>query len=218
MGASKVRSHCRIVYRLRRSFGRELGQVFPEEFPAVDDLPSPHVEEIYGKHAVFIVVAEDIGVVTLGGCHALALLHLAHGDEEVAVFGGELELLGFGRGLHAFFERMAKFRLPPFEKHLRIAHGLAVLLGGGEPFDAGSKAALDVVLQAGPWMVARQIDFAAGDEEGAVNEVDDAMSQVAGKEGSVVGAPVLAQAAGNKDLRITIGQGQLYVGVGLVVA
>jgi len=49
---------------------------------------------------------------------------------------------------------------------------LRVVLGGSEAFDAGTEAALDVVLQAGAGMVAREIDLAAGNEEAAMDEIN----------------------------------------------
>ena len=44
---------------------------------------------------------EHIGVVALGGGHALLFLQLLDGGDEVAILGGQLELLLLGGGLHA---------------------------------------------------------------------------------------------------------------------
>ena len=55
-------------------------------------------------------------------------------------------------------------------------------------------------------MVAREIDFAAGDEKAAVDEFDDAVSEIAGEVRSVVGGAVFAEAAGDEDLREAIGR------------
>ena len=51
-----------------------------------------------------------------------------------------------------------------------------------------------------------------------MDELDDAVGEVAGKIGAVVGRAVLAQAAGDEDLGEAVGEGELDVGVGLVVA
>ena len=51
-----------------------------------------------------------------------------------------------------------------------------------------------------------------------MDELDDAVGEVAGKVGAVVGGAVFAQAAGDKDLGETIRQSQLDIGIGLVVA
>ena len=95
---------------------------------------------------------------------------------------------------------------------------MGVGLGRGQAFDAGAEAALDVVLQAGARVVAREVDLATGDEEAAVDEVDQAMREVAGEVGAEVGAAVLAQAAGDEDLGVAVAERELDVGVGLVVA
>ena len=77
---------------------------------------------------------------------------------------------------------------------------------------------MNVVLQAGARMVAREIDLATGDEKAAMDELDDAVGEVAGEVGAVVGGAVFAQAAGDEDLGEAIGERELDVGVGLVVA
>ncbi len=85
-------------------------------------------------------------------------------------------------------------------------------------FDAGAEAALDVVLQAGARMVAREIDLAAWNEEAAMDQVDETVGQVAGKVGAEVRAAVFAETPGDEDLWIAVAEGELDVGVGLVVA
>src|SRR5258708_38675114 len=52
---------------LFRLAGDEFRQVLPEEFAPVDNAAAAHVEQIYRQHAVFIVIAEDVGVIALGG-------------------------------------------------------------------------------------------------------------------------------------------------------
>ena len=51
-----------------------------------------------------------------------------------------------------------------------------------------------------------------------MDELDDAVGEVAGKVGAVIGGAVLAQPAGDEDFGKAIGERELYVGVGLVVA
>ncbi len=105
-----------------------------------------------------------------------------------------------------------------FKEKLRVADGVGVDLRRGEAFNAGAEAAVNVVLQAGAGMVAGEIDLATGNEKAAMDELDDAVGQVAGKVGAVVGGAVLAQAAGDEDFGEAVGEGELDVGVGLVVA
>ena len=77
---------------------------------------------------------------------------------------------------------------------------------------------MDVVLQAGARMVAREIDLAAGKQKAAMDELDNAVGEVAGKVGAVVGGAVFAQAASDEDFGEAVGQREFDVGVGLVVA
>ena len=85
----------------------ELRQVFPKEFAAVDHFPAPHVEQIDCQHAMFIVIAEDVGIVAFGGGDALALLQLFHRGNKIAIPGGALVLFGGGGLLHAGMQRTA---------------------------------------------------------------------------------------------------------------
>ena len=51
-----------------------------------------------------------------------------------------------------------------------------------------------------------------------MDELDDAVGEVAGKVGTVVGGTIFAEAARNEDLGVAVGEGELDVGVGFVVA
>ena len=127
-----------IVQRL----GEELGQVFPEEVAAVDDLAAAHVEEVDGEHLVFVVVAEDVGVLVVGGGDALLVLHLVDGDELVAESGGELELLGLGGLFHARGEATARARRACLREELHVADGLSVVSGVVRPSTQGPRQRL----------------------------------------------------------------------------
>ena len=77
---------------------------------------------------------------------------------------------------------------------------------------------MNVVLQAGAGMIAGEIDLAAREQKTAMDQLDYAVGEVAGKIGPVVGRAVLAQAAGDEDLGEAVGEGELDVGIGFVVA
>ena len=143
---------------------------------------------------------------------------LVHGGELVPQARGGFELLGFGGGHHARGEGALKLGVAALEKELRVANGLLVDLGRGEALDAGAEAAMNVVLQAGAGMVAREVDLATGQQKAAVNEFDHAVGEVAGKVGAVVGGAVFAQSARDEDLGEAVGEGELDVRVGLIVA
>ncbi len=171
-------------------------QVFPEEFAAVDDFAVAHVEEIHSQAAVLEVIAEDVGVVVeLGGGDALLFLELVHGGELVAQARGGFELLGLGGGHHARGEGALQLGVAALEKKLRVADGLLVGLGSGEALDAGAEAAMNVVLQAGARVVAREIDLATGQQEAAMDELHHAVGEVAGEVRAVIGGSRLCAGA-----------------------
>ena len=126
-------------------------------------------------------------------------------------------LAGSGGG-HALLEGFVEVGGAAFEEKLRVTDCFGVGLGGGEVFDAGAETAADVVLQAGARVVAGEVDLAAGQKKAAMDEVDDAVGEVAGEVGAVVDAAVAAEAAGDEDFRPAIAEGELYIGIGFVVA
>src|SRR5580658_6756580 len=93
----------------------EFREIFPEKFAAIDDLAAAQVKEIHGDHAVFIVIAENVRLVAVGGRDALFVLHLIDGNEEVAVFRGQFKLLVGGGLVHALLDGAAKFGLSALE-------------------------------------------------------------------------------------------------------
>ena len=197
----------------------KFGKVLPEHVATVDDLAAAHVEEVDGEHVVFEVEAEDVGVVGgVGRGDALALIGLVYGDELVAETCGELKLHVLGGGVHAHCQALLEFVRLAVEEELHVADDLAVVVDGDEAFDTGAEAALDVVLQAGTRVVAVEVDLAAWDQEAAMDDVDEPVRQVAGKVRTEVGGAILAQAAGDEDLGVAVGEGELDVRVGLVVA
>src|ERR1019366_1874577 len=154
-----------------------------------------HVKEVHGKHLVFKVVAEDVGIVAIDGMHALFLPQQLDRRDEVAVLGRQLVLLASGGGGHALVQRASQIGAAAFQKQFHIVHRLGITIGRGESCDAGTETASDVVLQARPRMVAVQVDLARGNQEIAVNEIDDAIRQAGGEVGAEVKRTIFAQAA-----------------------
>ena len=151
------------------------------------------MEEVDGEGAVFKVVAENVGVVAqLRRGDALLLLELVHGGELIAQARGGFELLGFGGGHHARGEGALQLGVAAFEKQLRVADGVLVGFGRGEAFNTRAETAVNVVLQAGAGMVAREIDLATGQKKTAVDKLDDAIGEIAGEVRAVVGGAILA--------------------------
>ena len=118
------------------------------------------------------------------------------------------------RAVSALFQ----FCVAALEKELRVANGFFVGVRSGESLDAGTEAAVNVVLQAGAGVVAREVDLATGQKKAAVDQLDYAIGKVAGKVGAVIGCAVFAQTPRDKDLGKAVGERELDVGVGLVVA
>ena len=161
--------------------GSKFVELFPEEFAAIDDAAAAEVEKIGGDERGFGVVGEDVGVVALGGGDALALFDVFERAEEVAIGGGLFEEFLFGGGGHALFEAFDQVAALAVEKKADVADGFGVLLVGGEACDARAVAALNVVLEAGARVIAREIDVAAGDHEALVDEGEDAAREIRGK-------------------------------------
>ena len=136
---------------------------------------------------VFVVIAEDVGVVAFDGGDALLLLQLLHGRDQVAILGGAFILLRLGGLLPCARAATATRSVwSPFEKQLHVAHRFLVDLRRRQVFHARSQAALDVVLQTRPRMIARQIDLARRNQKVAMDQIDDAVGQVGGEVRAVV--------------------------------
>ena len=195
-----------------------VAQVFPEELALVDDLAAAHVEQVHRQHLVFVVIAEDVGIVALNGGDALLLVQQLDGRDEIAILGRQFVLLALGCGRHALLQRARQIGAAAFEKHPHVVNGFGVALGRGQSFHARSQAAPDVVLQARPRIVAVQVELARGNQKVPVDEIDDPIGQAGREVRPEVERAVAAQAARRIDPRIALADRQLDVRVGLVVA
>ncbi len=192
-------------------------EVFPEVLAAVDDAAVAQVEQVDGDQRRLGVVGEDVGVVALGGGHLLLLFDLFDGGDQVPQRGGFL-IAHFGGGfVHAGAQVADQVAVAALEEEPDVPDGGGMFLHRGQPLNAGSKAAVDVILQAGLRVVAREVHLAGWDLEVPVDEMAQAMGQIAGKVRTVVSGAVLAEAPGNIDARVLF-LGELDVGIGLVVA
>ncbi len=152
------------------------------------------------------------------GCgDALAFFDVFERAEKIAIGGGLFEELFFGGGGHAPFERFDEVAALAVEKQANVADGLGVGVVGGEAGNAWAVAALNVVLQAGARMVAREIDVAARNHEALVDEGEDAAREIRGEIGAEIGSAVFLHFAGEVDARIFFVLRELDVGIGLVV-
>ena len=162
-------------------------------------------------------MGENVGVVTLCGGDALALFDVFESAKKVAIGGGLFELFFFGGGRHAGFEAFHQVVAAAFEKQADIAGGFGVALVRGEPGDARTEAAMNVILQTGARMAAREIDSTARHKKPFVNEMEYAAREACREIGAEIERAVLFDAAREIDARIFFGSGELDVRVGFVV-
>jgi len=127
------------------------------------------------------------------------------------------ELFFFGGGHHAGFEAFDEVVAAAFEKEADVATCFGVAFVGGETGDAGSEAAMNVILQARARMAASKINGAAWDEEALVNEMQDAAGEAGGKIRTEIERAIFLDAAREVDAGISFGSGEFDVRVGFVV-
>src|SRR5208283_3220498 len=193
-------------------------QFLPIKFAAVNDAAAAQVKEIGGDKRRFGVVGQNVSVVALRCRDALALFDVLDGAEEIAIGGGFLKVLLFGGGHHALLDAFHKVMAAAVEKHADIAHGFSVAGVGGKAGDAGSEAAVNVILQAGAGMILREIDKTRGNKKALVNEVQDAASEAGRKVGTKIERAVFLDAAREINAGIFFGQSELDIGISLIVA
>ena len=191
--------------------------VFPEEFPLVDDPAAAHVEDGDRQHGLFAVIAEDVDVVIAGRCHLLAFGEVLHGFDRVAVMSRNFELLLLRGLFHALPKPLDQIALAAFEKELHVLDGFLVLRRRCQAVHARAEAAVDVVLQARPRALSVDRDRAVADQEIPLDQPQRLARQASGKERSGIVSAVLPHPAGDHGARIGLVDGQLDVGIGLVV-
>ncbi len=145
----------------REKFRRlEVLEVFPIEIPAIHHAAPSQVEQVYSHLGRFGIPRKHVGIVARSSGDLLALFHLRKRTEEIAVACGFLVALLFRSALHALFEAVRKIAAPPFEEEPHVARGFRVAFIGDEFIHARAQAAVDVILQAGTRVRAREINGA----------------------------------------------------------
>ena len=193
-------------------------QLFPEKFAAIEHAPAAHVEQVHRQHAVFVVIAKNVHVVALHRGHALLFLQLLHHANQIAIFRRRFVFLVLRRRVHARPQGFRQLPVPPFQKGFHVAHRFRVRLCRRQAGHAWSQAALDVVLQAGTRMKAREIHIARGNQKIAMNQIHRAMRQVGGKIRAVIDTAILAQPPRHVYAGEALAQRQLDVGISFVIA
>src|SRR5215469_3442303 len=193
-------------------------QLLPEQLASIQHFPTAHVEDVDRKHAVFQVIAKNIGVVALEQRHALALLHQLNGRNQIAVFGSFFKALFAGSLLHSLTQRFVQVPYPTVEQKLDVFDGFRIPLRCGQPLHARPQASLDVKLQTWTRMRTTEINGARRDQKMTVDEIDEPVSQTGGKIRSKIQAAIALQPAGDVDPRVAFAHRELNVGVSFVIA
>src|SRR5581483_9038256 len=103
-------------------------QILPEELALVDDLAATHVEQVHRQHLVFVVIAEDIGIVAFYSRYSLLLLEKFQRGDQVAILGRQLVLLSLRRRRHPLMKRARKVGGAALQKHLHVMYRFGVAL------------------------------------------------------------------------------------------
>ena len=74
------------------------------------------MEEVYRQHAVFVVVAEDIGVIAFYRGDTLFFLQLLYRGNQVTALGSAFVFLILSRFIHTLAETARKIGLPSFQE------------------------------------------------------------------------------------------------------
>ena len=213
------RFQIKLLQKRRHEFlGLELVQIFPIKLPAVHHAPSAQVKQICRNLRRFGVKGQHVRVVALRARNFLPLFDVFKGAQKVAVRRGLLEPLFARRRRHAPFEAFHQVVTPSFEKHPRVPCRLGVARIRRESGHARPEAPLDVILQAGPRMVARQIHGAGRYLEPLVDEMQNPARQSPRKVRSKVERAVLLDPPREIHARVFLPCCELDVGIRLVVA
>ena len=192
--------------------------VFPVEITAIDHAPAAQVKKIDGYQRRLGVPGQHVGVIAFGGSHFLAFVEVLQGAYQVPQRCRLFVHFAAGGLLHAALKTEQQVVSPAFQKHFHVARGLRKTIVGGQAHDAGSQAAVDVILQAGAGMHAQQVHGATGNLEPFVNQMNDAIGQAGREVGAKIDRAIFLQAPGDVDARIFFVRRVFNVRVGLIVA
>ena len=160
---------------------------------------------------------DDVGVVQPLDVDVLVGLDVGQGPDPVAIDGGGLEIQARGGRFHGLGEGALHARRASGQEVARLLDKGGVV-AGRDPPDAGRRAALDLIHEAGARPAGEDGIGAGAQEEGFFQRRDGAVDRAGRGEGPEVGAVALLRAAVLGDLRIVVVVGDQDVGKGLVVA
>ncbi len=166
-----------------------VGGLGPEEILSSDQQASAHEQELEIRRGALTGESDYIlvGCADLGD--ALFFQRTFDAEESIPQPGRLLERFPFRRPLHVFTQAVQQFPVPPFEKLANLFDDLMVfvprLVTG-----AGSHAAFDLELDAGPVGPAVDIDFAGGQRKRFADHLQCFAERPGRSVGAVVECPV----------------------------
>ncbi len=181
-------------------------------------MPVAHGEDLQRGPLSLHVRPEHVPLLEVGGGDLLRRLQPLQRPHLVAQAGRLLEALLAGRFLHGGLQPAQHLVGAPFQEQPGVFAGLAVALQGADLGHAGRQAPLDLVLQARPRPVAVQDLLAGAHAEDLVHHARGLASQAGRDVGPAVGVLVLSRPAHHVEPGVLLAQGQLQVGMVLVVA
>ena len=189
--ADEGRQHRRLVELA--DMGREVGAV-------AEILAGAQEEHFYADLPALAMGGEDVGFVDRGQGDRLVRLDVGQRADAVAQHRGALEL-EVGRGLvHALRQRLLDLAVAAAQKAAHLVDD-GVVLGLVDAADAGRRAALDLVLQAGPGARREHAVRAGAQREGALQGVERAVDRGGRGEGAEILVGRVAHAAVLGELR-----------------
>ncbi len=142
---------------------------------------------------------------------------MGHGLQPVAQYGRLLEVKRIGGGLHATDQLLLQLMALAGEKAARLLHHIEIIRPADQP-DAGTGAALDLILQAGAGAVLEFGIRAGAEREQPLESRQCLIDCPGGGEGAEIFALAIAGAAVLCDLRPVMITGDQDIGEGFVIA
>ena len=162
--------------------------------------------------------AEEVALVDVGGGDLLRRVEPVQGPDVVAQGGRLLEPRLLGRLHHLGLEALHHLVRAPFQEQPRVLRRLPVAVEGADLGHAGGEAALDLVLQARPRAPPVERLLAGADAEDAVDHGGGLAPEPGRDVRSAVRVCVLGHPPHHVQPGVLLGQGELQVGMVLVVA
>ena len=150
--------------------GRVVGPVARKERPIAVVLARTEEEDLHAGLARLVVDGDHIGIAHGRQVDALAHLDMGERLDAVAIGCGRLEFERVARRRHAIGKPALDLPAPPGKEGPRLLHQ-HVVVGLADPAHAGRRAALDLMLQAGPGAALQDRIRARAQREGALERV-----------------------------------------------